>query len=67
MGSPAIELKSPFASKKELFEHFADPALFKTLFFFQARDIADWLSEECSANQQCCADAIAVINKPFSN
>lgn len=61
----ANEIKSPFASKQELFDHFADPSFFKTL-FFQAQDIASWLSEECSENDNRCTDALALMNQPFS-
>lgn len=61
----ASETKPPFASKQELFDHFSDPAFFKTL-FFQAQDIAGWLSKECDRGEKNCTEALSLMNQPFS-
>ncbi len=61
----ASEARKPFADKAQLYKQFEDPALLKE-FYFQARDVAAWLSRECAASEGKCQDALELLRRPFS-
>ncbi len=59
------ETSKPFADKEALYDHFDDPALFKSL-LFKAKDIASWLSDECQNGDKTCRVALDLMNQPFN-
>ncbi len=59
------ESPSPFADKDALYAHFSDPALLKAL-YFESREVARMLSEECREGENRCRAALDKLNRPFS-
>ncbi len=57
--------KSPFSDKQALYDHFSDQGLYKEM-FFNSKDIAQWLSDECDSGNDRCQNALKIMRQPFS-